>query len=71
MCCGVSANGIVMKDATTPSAVTVKMNASICNKKPVNGFSMAQDFMGTLTGADTDKTAVMIKFPKDDFACLK
>lgn len=66
MCCGLASKGVVMKDATTPSTTIMTNSVSICNKKPVNGKSAAEEFKGTIQGLDT---AVMFSYPADDFAC--
>lgn len=57
------------KDPKTPSGILLP-NLAICNKKPVNGKSAAEEFKGQLMGADTGNTTIDFSYPADDFACF-
>merc|ERR1712167_229486 len=71
MCCGVATAGTVMNsDGKTPSSQMMMANIAVCNKKPVNGTPAAVDTTGTLTGADTGKTAIQYMYPKSGFSCF-
>ena len=69
MCCGAAINGKAT-DGDGKATDTNVPNMAVCNKAPVDGKAAATDMMGTLTGADTAKTAITYMFDKADFSCF-
>jgi len=65
LCCGVATKGVA--DGADPTKPVSLPNAAICNKAPVDGTAMAEDFTGTLEGNGADKTQIKFTYAKADF----